>query len=1054
MIGSVVTPVLSASLTTPALAQTQSESKAEVERLLNLCQERLDKWQIESAVEPCQQAVSASQKIKERPSEAKSMSNLGSAYLSNGQPSQAISPLETAIRIAREIGDRRIEADALQRLGVAYFFLGQSQQGTEFMQQALAIAQVIGQVFGETKLVREIQRNLSLFEKELTSPQAIEAYRLFHKGMGQFEISQYREALQSWHKALDLYRKTGNRQKEADSLNNLGNAYSLLGQYQSAIDYYQQSLAIEREIGNRNGEASSLVNLGSVYVSLGQYQSAIDYYQQSLSILQEIGDRKGEAGSLNNLGIAYFSLGQYPKAIDYFQQSVAIFKNIGDRRGQNYSLANLGTVYQSLGQYQSAINYYQQSLSILQEIGDRNGQAFSLMGLGVAYLSLGQYQSAINYYQQSLSILQEIGNRNGQALSLMGLGVAYGYLKQYSKAIDHFQQSLSIQQKIGDRKREAGSLLLLGHAYGALEQYPKTIDYFEQSLSIQQEIGDRVGEGVTLSSLGYLYKQQEQPELAIVFYKQSVNIREGIRQDIRVLEKELQESYTETVAGTYRSLADLLLSQDRIYEAQQVLELLKLQEIQDFTRSQRARGDLPKVVLLPQEQEIIDSYGKLVAFAAEIAQCEQTNCLQLSTLRDRRDTLKRQYNQDVRTLETAIRKRTYQDEQFLLPTSFNRTADRIIQASDTYNTEPGTAVIYPLVLKDKLWLLWAAKGKVIGKREITNVGRKQLNREVLKLRFFLQDPNTDVAQLQKTAQQLYDWLIKPIEGELEAGNIHHLDFSLDRGFRYIPMAVLHDGEKYLIEKYTITTFISAEFTDTENRLPTKLEETPIIGVGASEFSGYKPLPHVITEIDSIVREDLPHDQQGIYPGNQFLNEAFTFSTLRDNLTGRKLLHIATHGKFVPGNQYDSFLVLGDGEKLNIPDIQILDDYLDDVHLVVLSACETALGDSFLTDPKQEEGIEINALSFYFLSGGAKAVMASLWRVDDTSTSLLMQRFYCTLANENPPITKAQALKKAQLSLLKNTPLDCEQSAAERADFTHPHYWAPFILIGNGLWILR
>jgi CHAT domain-containing protein len=322
-------------------------------------------------------------------------------------------------------------------------------------------------------------------------------------------------------------------------------------------------------------------------------------------------------------------------------------------------------------------------------------------------------------------------------------------------------------------------------------------------------------------------------------------------------------------------------------------------------------------------------------------------------------------------------------------------------------------------LKDKLWLLWATEGKVIGKREITNVGRQKLNEEVLKLRLLLQKPDSDLAELQKSARQLYDWLIQPLEAELKAGNIHHLVFSLDRGTRYIPMAVLFDGEKYLIEKYTVTTFISAEFTDTEDRLPPNGADTPILGVGAAKAPGYDPLPNVPAEIDSIVRENRPNDAQGIYPGNQFLDGDFTFLSLRDNLKGRKLLHIATHGEFVPGDQYLSYLVLGNGEKFSIADIQVLGDYLDDVHLVVLSACETALGDSFLTDPKQEEGIEINALSFYFLVSGAKTVMASLWRVDDTSTSLLMQRFYCTMANGNTTMTKSQALRKAQLSLLNN-----------------------------------
>ncbi len=688
---------------------------------------------------------------------------------------------------------------------------------------------------------------------------------------------------------------------------------------------------------------------------------------------------------------------------------------------------------------------------LAQTQSDKKAEADRLLQQGNQYFYISQYREAMQSWQKALEIYRDIGDRNDEAKSLGNLGSAYLSLGEYGKAIDFYQQSLAIIQEIGDREGVAISLGNLGSAYLSLGEYGKAIDLFQQSLAIKREIGDQEGEGLALSNLGYLYEQQKQPELAIVFYKQSVIVREGIRQNIQVLERQLQESYTETVAGTYRSLADLLLSQDRIYEAQQVLELLKLQEIQDFTRSKRARGELPKVVFLKQEKELIDTYIKLVNFGADIAKCEENRCSRLSVLKDERQALKEEFNQDVRNWEMTIRQRKYLDDQFLNPNFFNDTANRIIQASDKYNTESGTVVIYPLVLENKLWLLWAAKGKIIGKREITNIGRQQLNKEVVNLRQLLQDPNSDVAKLQKTAQQLYDWLIHPIEGELKAGKINHLAFSLDRGFRYIPMGVLHDGEKYLIEKYTITTFTSADknFSDTQDRLPSKLEDTLIMGAGASKFSG-NPLPYVVEEIDTIVRENNPNDRKGIYPGQQFLDKDFTFINLRDNLKGRKILHIATHGDFLPQDQYQSYLVLGDGEKLDIPKIQILDDELDETHLVVLSACETALGDSLLTDPEQEEGIEINALSFYFLLGGAKTVMASLWRVDDASTSQLMQRFYCTLANGSTSMTKAQALRQAQLSLLNNTPTDCQQSISDNSDFSHPHYWTPFILIGNGL----
>ena len=131
--------------------------------------------------------------------------------------------------------------------------------------------------------------------------------------------------------------------------------------------------------------------------------------------------------------------------------------------------------------------------------------------------------------------------------------------------------------------------------------------------------------------------------------------------------------------------------------------------------------------------------------------------------------------------------------------------------------------------------------------------------------------------------------------------------------------------------------------------------------------------------------------------------------------------------------------------------------------MVLSACETALGDT------GQDGTEIAGLSYYFLSGGAKAVMASLWEVNDQSTRLLMEQFYSNLAKSttDSPITKAQALRQAQLSLIQGerttaanagsrTSLEArpcpgaQTTASAVPGFTHPYYWAPFILIGNGL----
>lgn len=941
---------------------------------------------------------------------------------------EAIELYQKALSIYRNIGDLQGELRSLLNISTEYALLGEKQKAINYLQESLTIS------------------------KDIDLPQEKRNFWL-NLGTIYASLGKFPEAIGYLQQSLTISKDIDDYEMIGFTLKMLSNVHFALGEYSKFFDYLQQALNFYRDIGDSYGEVNTLFDLGDAFRELGAFTKAIEYYQDALAISREIYYLTGEVKAVRFLGAAYADQGDYQQAIGYLQQALNIFQNSSHphRQGEATVLFELANIYIDQRDYQQAIDHLQQSLAIHHSVNDWHGELIVLQSLGFALEDQEDYQQAIDYLQQALAITRtRSDSRESEAIALHNLASFYIQRKDNSQANKYLQQSLEILQAIDAPFEEAEAFALFGTNFSAQGDYKKASEYLHKSLAIFKKIKHSNHERGVLATLGNLYEQQEKFELAVVFYKQSVLVSEGIRQNIRISDTELQKLYIESVADTYRRLADLLLSQDRIYEAQQVLELLKLQEIQDFTRSRSIRGELPEVVLLPQEAKIIKKYGKLVIFAAEINQCEQTNCSQLSNLHDQRDTLKREYNQDVQELETKIRQWKAQDNQILSPTSFNDIADKIIRASDLHNQEPGTVVIYPLVLKDKIWLLWAIKGKVLGKREIINVGRTQLNDEVVKLRLLLEEPNSDETELKKTSQQLYNWLIKPIEKELSSTEINHLAFSLDRGFRYIPMAVLHDGQQYLIEKYTVTTFISVEYTDTEDRLPTQLEKTSIIGVGASKFNGYDPLPHVLDEIDSIVRENRPDDPKGIYPGSQFLNKNFNFTNLRNNLKGRKILHIATHGEFVPSNQYNSFLVLGDGKKLSIPDIQVLDDYLDDVHLAVLSACETALGDSFLTDHKQEEGIEINALSFYFLQGGAKTVMASLWRVDDTSTSQLMQEFYNTLANGDTTMTKAQALRQAQLSFLDKISLDSEQTTAENTNFSHPYYWSPFILIGNGL----
>jgi CHAT domain-containing protein/tetratricopeptide (TPR) repeat protein len=780
----------------------------------------------------------------------------------------------------------------------------------------------------------------------------------------------------------------------------------------------------------------------------------------NLFINREIANRKAEGHSLHGIGWTYRNLGQYTQAMNFYQQALVIARERKDYFHEAFIKVDIGVIYIDLGKYDLALEHLQQTLKFVEknknEIKLPQPEIDTLSKIGLVYQIKGQYELALQFLQIALSKHQVAvakGFISRQRPDILNnIGSVYCQMGEYTKALESYQEALNKPSWTPGAKVFA--LNNIGLVYAQIGDYTQALETYRKALVRFRELNDRPGERTTLSNIGALLEKQNQPELAIVFYKEAVNITEAIRKDLRRLTIEEQKAYTETVASTYRSLADLLLSQGRILEAQQVLELLKVQELRDFTRDTRAGGETPGIATNPTEAEIMKLHGTLIALGRKIEECQQ--CAERSKLLDQREAIAKEFEDNVRSLEQEIRSRREQDKAFLDPSALGGNAEEIVSA------QPGTVLIYPLVLEDKLWILWAARGGITKSIEVPQVGLKQLSETVVKFRQLLQDPKSDIADVKATGKQLHDWLIpESLQKELKENQIQNLVFSLDRVTRYIPMSAVFDGKNYLIENYNISTIISANLTKTGDRLPPGTQNTSVLALGLSEAkSGFNPLPNVPAELDAIVRQS-PTDPLGIYPGLELLNKAFDRIALRDNLASHRILHIATHGEFVPGNAYASYLLLGDGNKLPIPDIQELRD-LNKIHLVVLSACQTALGET------GQDGSEIAGLSYYFLEKGAKAVMASLWQVNDESTRLLMERFYSNLAKgtTESPITKAQALRQAQLNLIRgdrtttaNTDsrslvaeprLGVQTSASQASGFSHPYYWAPFILIGNTL----
>ncbi|MGB3651658.1 MAG: tetratricopeptide repeat protein [Rivularia sp. (in: cyanobacteria)] len=734
------------------------------------------------------------------------------------------------------------------------------------------------------------------------------------------------------------------RRDEALRLNKLGLQQLSRGEYQEALNNFEQALVIFREIGDDENQGTTFNNIGEVYRNLGEYAKALDYYQQSLAIDKKIGNKEGEGTILNNIGIVYDSLGEYPKALDYYQQALTIIKQVKDKAGEGSTLNNIGSVYDNLGEYPKALNYYQQSLAIRKQVGDKAGEGNALNNIGFVYNNFGEYRKALNYYQQALTIIKQVGDKAGEGTILNNIGEIYHDLEEYPKTLNYYQQANRIHKQVGNKPMEGNTLNNIGQFYHDLEEYKKALDYYQQALAIHKQVGNKAVEGKTLKNIGLLFKTQKQPKLAIVFYKQSVSTYEQIRKQLKTLPKQQQESYTKTVADTYRNLANLLISQDRILEAQQVLDLLKVQELNDYLT--QVRGSNQKLVILKPEEEILKKYNQLQTSAIAIGQ-------ELTKLRKIPET-SRTTNQKLRIAE-LVKLQAKLNKQF---NEFSERKDVVAQLDKLSRQAQKMAVdlsdldglrddlrrldavmLYPLILEDRLELIITTPDSPPLRRTVY-VKRSELNQVITEFRQALQNPGSDA---KTPAKKLYNWLIKPLENDLKQSQAKTIIYAPDGQLRYIPLSALHDGEQWLVQRLNINNITAKSLTD----FTAKPQPQPKVLAGAFVNGNYnvqvigdnyrfQGLPFAGKEVENLTKL-LPKTTKLI--DNEF-NKADTTVKMNEY----NIVHFATHAAFVPGDASKSFILFGDGDIANLKEIG--NWTLNNVDLVVLSACQTGIGGKF------------------------------------------------------------------------------------------------------------
>jgi CHAT domain-containing protein len=631
---------------------------------------------------------------------------------------------------------------------------------------------------------------------------------------------------------------------------------------------------------------------------------------------------------------------------------------------------------------------------------------------------------------------------------------------RFAEALQRLQTALTISTGNGDRFQEAATLNNIGRVYQKQGQNSQAFKFYVQALAINKDLTNsetnpglaRIAFGKTYSNLGNLFESQNQPELAIFFYKQCVNHREQARLNPSAFAIPLVNAYSQTVAQTYRALGENLLKGGRVAEAQRIMDLVKVEELEEYINSVKGNKRTAKgIELIPQEKKLLVNLSNKVDSA--IALGKQLTALRQIEPSERSPEQKQRLAQLVTTQQKILD----DFQNFITSPSvreqveqINRTARRqnldlesLNEVRDNLAQLPQKSVLfYPLVLKDSLELVLVTPESPPIHRTVA-VKRENLNKTILAFRKALQDPRLDA---KIPARQLYDWLIRPLENDLKQADAKTLIYAPDNQLRYIPLAALYNG-KWLVQSFAINHITSASLTNfntpPESKLRvlaaafTKGDYTVTVGTRQFAFSG---LPFALQEVESLAQQ---------VPGTtKLLDAAFSRQATLPQLDDYTVIHLATHAAFVVGKPEDSFILFGNGERATLRDVATWS--LPRVDLVVLSACETGLGG------KLGNGEEILGFGYQIQKTGAKSAIASLWAVDDGGTQALMSAFYAALYKGK--FTKAEALRQAQIALITGD-LSAIGLGQERSpntstgigvNLSDPYYWAPFILIGNGL----
>ncbi|MEM9218656.1 MAG: CHAT domain-containing protein [Cyanobacteria bacterium P01_F01_bin.150] len=889
-------------------------------------------------------------------------------------------------------------ASTLSNLALAYRQLGAWQQA----EQAITASQ-------------------SLFSvDQLSDPSAIApvfAQALNTKAQLAFASGDIRGAIATWQQADAAYGQAQNPVGQIQTRLHLVQALNNLGLYDQAQEQLTGVTPVLEATTLSQETAIAHLNRGILLQQNGDLEEARQAFQESLTIAQSLDQATAKvtisSAILMNLGHLEYAQAQSPslsramaygkrgEALQYYQQAIATAAESGiessalntarlqaqlstitllqdqqrtEQRRNTQLMANSRTPLWQQQATRSAPSPFTRTDEASEApsnlsatgSGNRTSQGQGVNWQSITALSLLTTAESLPASRDTLYTQLHLAHLFMEAdqLEEEGLNITPNQIQTILQRVEQHAREL------GDRQALAYSLGYQGQLYAKAQQWDRTRTSTEQALYLSQQLLSPEMSYRWHWQLGQAYVAQGQKKKAIAVYTEAVKALKIVRADLASTRADVQFSFRDSVEPLYRQLVQLLLQPD------------------DSSTVINHPSDSPTEHSADHPSK--PSQANLKAARALIED------LQLAELQD--------YFKDACVTTTL----------------------------EIDTVDPKAAVIYPIILNanlggqtadqsgQRLDVILSMDGQPLDHYSTTIEDAGQVQQTVDDLLAALTTPfDSQLAQTTKNLQQVYNWILKPMDGSLKQLQPETLVFVADGPLRSLPFSALHDGQQYLVERYNVSISPGLRLFESQ---PLNNTEVSVFAGGISEARpGFTALPFVADEVQQIASQ---------IPDNQILlNDQLTVANFAKGLADSPadVLHLATHGKF-GADAASTFLLMWD-QQLTIDEFSNLlqqrnQTALSPIDLLVLSACETAAGDSRA----------VLGIAGMAIKAGVRSAIAGLWPLNDQATSVFMEAFYQALAQ--PGTTKVEAFQQAQRVLMQD----------ER--FQAPYYWSPFVLVGN------